>query len=138
MTVKPTTPLLPQVAPNPSKTTTSSSGSGKTPPTRRPPAPWTWRRMLRVVRYLSLYYLVNVIGLAVSYEGFVRLGKAGNVDIAARGRATCVIAAGNVVRMVATSVANLMWPTRHNLVMLEFIAVTVVSTLYIFNTIDLC
>ncbi|GJN12385.1 hypothetical protein PR202_ga30658 [Eleusine coracana subsp. coracana] len=135
MTVNPTTPLLPQLAPNPSKTTSSSEG-GKIP--TRPPAPWTWKRILRVVRYVSLYYLVNVIGLAVTYEGFVRLGKAGNVDIAARGRATCVIAAGNVIRMVATSVANLMWPTRHNLVMLEFTAVTVVSTLYIFNTIDLC
>lgn len=114
--------------------------SGKTP-TLCPPspaAPWTWKRILRVVRYVSLYYLFSVIGLAVTHEGFVRLGKAGNVDMAARFRATGVIAAGNFIRMVATSVASVMWPTRYNLVLHEFSVVTLVSTLYIFNTIDLC
>jgi hypothetical protein len=88
-----------------------------------------------VVRYVSLYYLFTVIGLAVTYDGFVRLGAAG-YDIPARTRAIGVIVAGNVVRMVALAAADKMWPTRHNLVLLEFTLVTVVSAIYFFNTID--
>jgi hypothetical protein len=130
MTVMPTKPPLPYLAHNPANTT--AAGSGKTPAA---PAPWTWTRILSVVRYVSLYYLFTVIGLAVTYEGFVRLGAAGH-DIPTRTRAIGVIVAGNVVRMVATAAADKMWPTRHNLVLLEFTLVTVVSAIYFFNTID--
>ncbi|KAL6658977.1 hypothetical protein ACP70R_003017 [Stipagrostis hirtigluma subsp. patula] len=135
MAVKPATPLLPLDG-------AKSSGAGA-PPRKPSPAPawrWTWTRL---VRYVSLYYLVNVIGLAITVDGFRRLGAAGNVDMGARARATGVIAAGSMLRAAAAAVATTLWRDRFgfptvDVPMIEFTLVTIAMVVYVVNTIDLC
>ncbi|KAL6840868.1 hypothetical protein ACP4OV_029394 [Aristida adscensionis] len=138
MTVKPATPparLLPLDSTNKSSSSSSSAGTDRKPS----PAPaWTRAGVLRAVRYVSLYYLVNVIGVGVTVEGFRRLGAAGNVDLGARARATGVIAAGSCLRAAAAAVATVVWPTRFNLPVLECTAVSVAVAVYVVNAIDLC
>lgn len=129
MTAKPTASPAP---PQPAVDVIKSSGVAGMD-SKKPPAPvrqpWTWTR---VVRYVSLYYLINVIGIGVTIEGFRRLVAAGDTDIAARTRATGVVAAGNVLRgaAAAAAVTNLS-DTRlgQNVVMIEFVLVTVAVAL---------
>uniref|UniRef100_A0A0A8Z942 Uncharacterized protein n=1 Tax=Arundo donax TaxID=35708 RepID=A0A0A8Z942_ARUDO len=135
MTVKPTTPLAPHLAAGPTKTTTVGSGKTPTPTT---PWTWTWTRVLHVSRYVSLYYLINVIGMAVTVDGFKRLGAAGNVDMGARTRATLVIAAGSMLRAALSAAAGILWPSGFRILHIEFTAVTVGVVVYVVNTIDLC
>jgi hypothetical protein len=98
MTVKPTAPLAPHPALDVTKSSGVGSESKKPAPARA--RPWTWTR---IVRYVSLYYLVNVIGVGITIEGFRRLVAAGDTDLWARARATGVVAAGNLLRGVAAA-----------------------------------
>ncbi|TKW08833.2 hypothetical protein SEVIR_6G050950v4 [Setaria viridis] len=77
MTVKPTAIPAPHLALDVIK----GGGAGMEPKKRA--RPWT-----HIVRYVSLYYLVNVIGNRITIEGFRRLIAAGDTDLVARGRAT--------------------------------------------------
>ncbi|CAL5008285.1 unnamed protein product [Urochloa decumbens] len=133
MTMKPASPPAPHIALDVIK----SSGAG-TEPKKPPPARarrWTWTR---IVRYVSLYYLVNVIGNGITIEGFRRLVAAGDTDLAARTRAIGVIAAGNLLRMVAAGAATVLLDTRlwEQVVVVEFVLETLAVALYVHFTMD--
>ncbi|GJN39613.1 hypothetical protein PR202_gb28742 [Eleusine coracana subsp. coracana] len=130
MAVKPTTPASPRLSLNPTKTTTIAA--------TRTPTAWTWNRALRIVHHASLYCLGSVVGLAVTYEGFRRLGAAGNVDLGARGRATGVIAAGALSRAALSVGAGAQWPRWRDAFFLEYVAGTVAVLVYVLDTTDLC
>ena len=133
MTVKPTAPP----APHPSLDVIKSGGVGmeskKPAPARA--RPWTWTR---IVRYVSLYYLVNVIGVGITIEGFRRLVAAGDTDLWARARATGVVAAGNLLRGAAAAVARVLLDTRlwDLVVMVEFMLVSMAVAFYVHITMD--
>jgi anti-sigma factor RsiW len=136
MTVKPT--VTPDPAPHLALDVIKSGAAGMEPKKKPAPAParaWTWTR---IVRYVSLYYLVNVIGNGITIEGFRRLVSAGDTDLAARGRATGIIAAGNLLRMVAASAATILCESRRweQAVVFEFFLETIAVALYVHFTMD--
>ena len=135
MAVKPTAPA----APHPTLDVTKSSGVGteskKPAPAPARARPWTWTR---IVRYVSLYYLVNVIGVGITVEGFRRLVAAGDADLWARARATGVVAAGNLLRGAAAAAARSLLDTRmwDHIVMVEFLLVSMAVAFYVHVTMD--
>ena len=131
MAVKPTAPA----APHPTLDVTKSSGVGTESKKPAPARAWTWTR---IVRYVSLYYLVNVIGVGITIEGFRRLVAAGDTDLWARARATGVVAAGNLLRGAAAAVASVLLDTRlwDLVVMVEFMLVSMAVAFYVHVTMD--
>ncbi|RLN05100.1 hypothetical protein C2845_PM13G03800 [Panicum miliaceum] len=133
MTVKPTGPA----APHPALDVTKSSGVGteSKKPAPAPARPWTWTR---IVRYVSLYYLFNVIGVGITIEGFRRLVAAGDSDLWARARATGVVAAGNLLRGAAVAAVRILWDNRlwDHVFMVEFTLVSLAVALYVHVTMD--
>ncbi|CAL4996873.1 unnamed protein product [Urochloa decumbens] len=133
MTMKPAAPPAPHVAIDVIKSTGAGTEPKKPPAARTRPLTWT-----RIIRYVSLYYLITVIGNGITIEGFRRLVAAGDTDLAARTRAIGVIAGGNLLRMVAAGAAVSLRDTRmwEQVVMMEFFLETLAVALYVHFTMD--